>query len=149
LALGDMPAAARVHRTSFDERLPWLAGLHAADEDRGFWSDHLWPDCTIIGAERDGDLVGVIAFREGRVEQLYVMPAAQGQGIGSALLEIAKAAYPQLCLWTFQRNVVARRFFEGHGFSIVNETDGAGNEEREPDMLYRWMREMPNTPLAK
>jgi putative acetyltransferase len=28
LALEDMDAAARVHRAAFDDRLPWLSGLH-------------------------------------------------------------------------------------------------------------------------
>ncbi|WP_117195674.1 GNAT family N-acetyltransferase [Rhizobium terrae] len=140
LALADMPAAALVHRVSFDERLPWLAGLHTPEEDRGYWGGHLFGTCDIRGAERDGDLLGTIAFREGWIDQLYILPEAQGQGIGSKLLGIAKAAYPELLLWTFQRNAPARRFYEARGFVMVEETDGAENEEREPDVLYRWLR---------
>jgi hypothetical protein len=43
-------------------------------------------------------------------------------------------------LWTFQRNAPARRFYEKEGFVAVRETDGSGNEEREPDVLYLWKR---------
>jgi hypothetical protein len=43
-------------------------------------------------------------------------------------------------LWTFQRNALARRFYEKEGFVAVRETDGSGNEEREPDVLYLWKR---------
>jgi hypothetical protein len=43
-----------------------------------------------------------------------------------------------LHLWTFQRNAQARRFYEARGFALVEETDGAGNEEKEPDALYLW-----------
>ena len=34
----------------------------------------------------------------------------------------------------------ARRFYEARGFSAVAFTDGARNEEGEPDVLYRWTR---------
>jgi putative acetyltransferase len=43
-----------------------------------------------------------------------------------------------LHLWTFQRNDRARRFYEGRGFVLVRQTDGSGNEEKEPDALYVW-----------
>ena len=40
-----------------------------------------------------------------------------------------------LQLWVFQRNVGARRFYERHGFTLTELTDGSRNEEREPDAL--------------
>ncbi len=46
----------------------------------------------------------------------------------------------EIRLWTFQRNMPARRFCERHGFMAERQTDGARNEEREPDMLYYWER---------
>jgi putative acetyltransferase len=85
-------------------------------------------------------LAGIIAFREDWVDQLYVLPAAQNRGVGSKLLSVAQTAFPQLSLWTFQRNTGARRFYEARGFLVVELTDGAGNDEKEPDVLYRWSR---------
>ena len=41
-------------------------------------------------------------------------------------------------LWTFQINATAQRFYERHGFVAVDRTDGSANEEREPDIRYRW-----------
>ena len=41
-------------------------------------------------------------------------------------------------LWVFQRNEGARRFYERHGLRLAALTDGAGNEEREPDARYEW-----------
>ena len=62
-----------------------------------------------------------------------------GQGIGSRLLERAKAERPDgLDLWTFQANTGARRFYERHGFVEVARTDG-DNEEGEPDIRLRWI----------
>ncbi|MFT4122017.1 GNAT family N-acetyltransferase [Bradyrhizobium sp.] len=140
LALSDMGAAAQVHRIAFDQAMPWLAGLHTPDEDRWFYRQRLFATCRIWGSF-DGDaLRGLVAFRDGWVEQLYVLPAAQGRGVGTALLDVAKHACGRLELWTFQRNTRARRFYEASGFTLVEQTDGARNEEREPDARYLWMR---------
>ncbi|PTM90188.1 glutamate racemase [Mycoplana dimorpha] len=140
LAAVDMAAAAQVHRASFDQRLPHLTGLHSPEEDLRYWREHLFNECEIHGAFDGDNLVGVVAFNQGLVEQLYVAPSMQGRGIGTRLLEIAMARFSELSLWTFQCNAVARRFYEKHGFVAVKETDGSRNEEREPDMRYRWAR---------
>ena len=42
--------------------------------------------------------------------------------------------------WTFQKNTVARNFYESKGFVKIKETDGADNAEKEPDILYFWSR---------
>ena len=42
LTVEDMASAARIYRTSFDARLPWLAGLHTPEEDRAYWSGPLF-----------------------------------------------------------------------------------------------------------
>jgi ribosomal protein S18 acetylase RimI-like enzyme len=89
--------------------------------------------------DEEGEVVGFVGVGDGEVSHLYVAPAAQGRGIGTALLEHAKGLSPeQLTLWVFQRNDSARRFYERHGFRLVRETDGAENMEREPDALYAW-----------
>jgi putative acetyltransferase len=140
LALEDMDAAAAVHRAAFDRALPWLVGLHTPAEDRAFYRTQVFGFCEVWGAERQGNLVGIIAFRRDWIDQLYVPPDAQRHGIGSDLLRVTQKGFSLLNLWTFQRNLPARRFYEAHGFIAVRETDGSGNEEKEPDVLYRWMR---------
>jgi hypothetical protein len=51
-------------------------------------------------------------------------------------------------LWCFQANARARRFYEARGFRPIRFTDGDGNEEKTPDVRYRWERggdpQMPN-----
>jgi putative acetyltransferase len=137
LLLTDMDQAALIHRTAFDARLPWLAGLHTPAADRAFFRERVFVDCEVWGAF-DEDLIGFIAFRDGWIDQFYVLPQRQRQGAGGALLRIAKASRSVLSLWTFQRNAAARLFYEKRGFLAVEETDGGRNEEREPDVLYRW-----------
>ncbi|KGT74955.1 acetyltransferase [Bradyrhizobium japonicum] len=140
LALTDMGAAAQVHRIAFDQAMPWLLGLHTPAEDRWFYRERVFPTCRVWGRFNDDELTGIIAFRDGWIEQLYLLPAAQGRGVGTELLDVAKAAYDRLELWTFQRNTPARRFYEARGFTLVEQTDGARNEEREPDARYVWTR---------
>ena len=140
LELADMDEAARVHRLAFDQALPWLAGLHTPDEDRWFYRERMFKLCTLWGAFHGGAMTGIIAFRKDWIEQLYVRPNAQRQGAGSELLQVAKGAFDRLQLWTFQRNTMARRFYEARGFALIEETDGAGNEEKEPDARYLWTR---------
>ena len=96
-------------------------------------------------AEENGRLLGFLAVARSErhgwevLEKLYVEPEAQNRGVGTALLDQAKALRPDgFVLWVFQRNEGARRFYERHGFELVKLTDGAENMEREPDALYRW-----------
>ena len=140
LELAEMDAAARVLRAAFDHALPTLAGLHTPEEDRWFFRERVFGSCKVWGAFDDTVMTGFIAFREDWIDQLYVLPTAQGRGIGSELLQVAQISFDRLQLWTFQRNGQARRFYQARGFALVRETDGAGNEEREPDALYLWTR---------
>jgi len=95
-------------------------------------------------AEEDGRLLGFLGIEHSTnlgapvLEKLYVEPAEQNRGVGSALLDKAKELRPhELYLWVFQKNP-ASRLYERHGFELVKLTDGSDNMEREPDALYRW-----------
>src|SRR5581483_12424108 len=111
LTLEEMDRAAFIHRTSYDERLPWLTGLHTPDDDRAYYRKRVFAECEVWGAA-DEEIIGIIAFREGWINQFYVLPECQGLGAGDALLRIAKAASSGLQLWTFQKNTLARSFYE-------------------------------------
>jgi putative acetyltransferase len=139
LDFAEMDDAAVVHRAAFNDRLPWLANLHTPTEDQTYFREQVFQRCEVWGALDNAMLLGMIAFREGWVDHLYVLPSAQGNGIGTALLDIAKNAFSPLHLWTFQRNLSARAFYEARGFLLITETDGSTNEEKEPDVLYRWV----------
>jgi GNAT superfamily N-acetyltransferase len=145
LALEDMDLAARIHRSAFDQALPILAGLHTPEEDRWFYRERVFATCRVWGAFAASQMLGVIAFRGGWIDQLYVLPSAQRRGVGGKLLAVAQGEFDRLLVWTFQRNMLARRFYEARGFLLVRETAGLRNEEKEPDALYRWARPGVNT----
>jgi len=140
LELEDMDAAALVLRTAFDHALPSLAGLHTPQEDLWFFRERVFQTCEVWGAFDGAAIAGMIAFRKDWIDQLYVLPGAQRRGVGTELLQIAKSSFDCLQHWTFQRNGRARRFYEARGFALMEETDGARNEEKEPDARYLWTR---------
>jgi len=112
-------------------------GIHDDDDVRGYFAAHIVEDCELWLAEEDGVLAGILVLDGDTIDQLYVEPGRTGRGIGSALLAVAKRERPEgLRLWTFQSNAGAQRFYERHGFVAVRRTDGRGNEERAPDVLY-------------
>jgi GNAT superfamily N-acetyltransferase len=116
------------------------APVHSDDEVREWFAAHVVLHCELWLAEDElGRLVG-IAVLDGRwLDQLYVEPTMTGRGTGTCLVELAKRERPDgLRLWTFASNARAQRFYERHGFVATERTDGRGNEERAPDILYVW-----------
>ncbi len=94
---------------------------------------------TWAAVTSDGSLVGTMVLDGAELDQLYIAPGWTGRGIGTRFVELAKRLRPGgLALYTFQVNHGARRFYERHGFVLVDETDGARSEERQPDVRYAW-----------
>ena len=81
---------------------------------------------TILLAERDGRLEGVVSYRlashPGLVEgleltSLYVAADIRSSGLGSQLLEFALANQPAF-LWVFRDNPRAIEFYRRHRFEL-------------------------------
>jgi ribosomal protein S18 acetylase RimI-like enzyme len=122
--------------------MTYLPDLHTEAENREFIRDGMLPNNEVWVAEEDGRVVGFAGLGEGKLRHLWVEPAAQNRGFGTALLAKAKERRPDgFQLWVFQKNTGARRFYERHGFAVVKLTDGRDNQEREPDALYEWRPE--------
>ncbi len=69
-------------------------------------------------------IVGMMSLSKnqgaGWIDQLYLSPEATGRGIGSLLSQKAKSTLDSpICLHTFQENIAARRFYEKHGFQVI------------------------------
>ena len=134
----DAQAIATVHRTAMRVSLPFLPKLHTAEEDLRFFAERFLPVYEVWVAEDGGQIEGYVGFDADWVHHLYVHPDAQGRRIGPQLLALALADGRTRRLWTFQQNDRARRFYEARGFTLVQLTDGSGNEEKTPDALYEW-----------
>ncbi|MBL1288016.1 GNAT family N-acetyltransferase [Streptomyces sp. NPDC057067] len=137
---GDAEEVTRVYLASRAAALPYLPRVHS-DADTLAWITHvLLPGGRTWVAEGEaGELLGFASLDGGELDQLYLRPDVRRRGIGTLLLERAKeASRGELSLYTFRRNAAARAFYERHGFVAEAYDDGGRNEEREPDVLYRW-----------
>jgi GNAT superfamily N-acetyltransferase len=113
--------------------------IHSAADDRWFVGSVLLPTHEVWVAEADEAVVGFAAVKGSLLGHIFVEPTAQGRGIGSRLLAKVTELRPEgFELWTHQPNEQARRFYERRGLVAVETTDGAGNEEKVPDVRYQW-----------
>ena len=118
-----------------------VAELHTVEEDRRFIANVILKECEVTIAVVGNTIVAFLARDKAEVRLLHTHPDFLGEGAGSLLLEAAKgAADGVLELWCFQANMRARRFYAARGFRPIRFTDGEGNEERLPDVRYRWRR---------
>ncbi len=119
-------------------------------EQRDYFLSTVVPNNTVAVAMLDDRIVGFVAASCESIAQLYVHVGYHRKGIGSLLLDWAKRhSRGTLWLHTFECNMVARRFYEGHGFEVVER----GFEEmwQLPDVKYSWSvppREMRMTPTG-
>jgi GNAT superfamily N-acetyltransferase len=140
---GDAPAIADLWTRSYAAALPTVRRAHTDSEVRTWVRDVVIPAYeTWVAVTTGGIPVGLMALRGDWIDQLYLHPLWRGRGLGDRLIALAKLRRPDgLRLWTFQVNQAACRFYERHDFVAAERTDGAGNEEREPDVRYVWPRE--------
>ncbi|MCG8547309.1 MAG: GNAT family N-acetyltransferase [Alphaproteobacteria bacterium] len=90
-------------------------------------------------AERGARIAGFLAVDPGtgHLDQLFIEPTDQNRGVGSALMEKAKALSPDgLHLRVLRANTVAIRFYERHGFAFA--TSGISPYNKMPMHEYVW-----------
>jgi ribosomal protein S18 acetylase RimI-like enzyme len=140
----DAPQIARIHVESWRATYPGIVpqsildGLSVARRTE-LWSRRLLDPGetrTWVG-ERDGRIVGfvgtalptdpLLAPGTGEVESIYLLPAAQGLGLGRLLMETATGdlvdrGYSSAILWVLTANEQARGFYEATGW----QADGTG-----------------------
>ena len=83
-------------------------------------------------------MVGFLALDGDEIDHLYVDPGHHREGHGAALLGAAQAAREPTRALGLPAQPGAIAFYEAHGFAIVASTDGADNEEHEPDHRMAW-----------
>lgn len=131
----------------FAAETDWMPDLHSKAETIAYCGSMIDRNWVSV-AEQDGRPAAFLARDGAVIHALYVQPAARGQGLGRALLSGAKAQTDRLELWTFQANHGAQRFYMREGFIEMRRTDGAGNDERLPDILFGWRAEPKGKPEA-
>jgi len=98
------------------------------DAVREVWAEALSdPGVEVYVAEVDGVPAGAVSLGKGFLSTLYVLPAHQGSGVGSALHDLAverlrEQGFDEARLWTLEGNDSGRRFYERRGWSLTAET---------------------------
>lgn len=136
----DLPALGEIERS---------AGERFRDYGLDLVADHEPPDTEVLGGYAEGGRswvavddadrpVGYILVEEvdgaGHIEQVSVLPAWQGRGVGRALIEQAHAwataaAFDSLTLTTFDHIPWNRPLYEHLGFQVISR-DEVGPELR-------------------
>ena len=144
------PVELTAYRPEFRERLValWRASFAAGvgapvpnslDDHLRYFDEQVLTKTTIQMALRNGELVGFCAFTPDAVMQLYVHVDHLGRGVGTRLLDHAKAASGgKLWLYTFVTNTNAQHFYERHGFEVVER--GFEPVMQLGDLRYEWRR---------
>ncbi|MBD3662324.1 GNAT family N-acetyltransferase [Sulfitobacter aestuariivivens] len=125
--------------SEFIDTTDWMPRVHSRAEDlahAGTMIERGW----VTVAETASGVVGFAACNGEDLNALYVQRAARDQGVGSALVRHLQSCEPFLQLWTFVANEGAHRFYARHGFAEVTRTDGAGNDEKLPDIRFEWRK---------
>lgn len=135
----DALAAAHVWLRSFTAALPTVRRAHTDDEIRHWFATVLVPRYETWVAVTGNAVIGVMMLKDAELKQLYIDPSQPGRGLGDRFMAVAKEQQPYgLTLWTFEVNTSAQRFYQRHGFTAVERTDGRHNDEREPDVRFVW-----------
>jgi ribosomal protein S18 acetylase RimI-like enzyme len=117
-------------RSFRDEDEPLLFGLASLDRGADEWTLAVLERETVFVAEVEGAAAGYVALdlrEEGcRVDQLFVSPEHEAEGVGKQLLEFAEgyaifrgARTLQVVVET--DNARAESFYRGRGFVLVEE----------------------------
>lgn len=112
---------------------------HTLADAARYFRYNILADCHVWVAESPRRRYrGLLALSSSWIRQLTVFRPFQRRGVGTALLQQARMHSPrQLRLYTFQRNMAARAFYERHGFKVV-ALGVSPAPESEPDVELWW-----------
>ncbi len=136
----DFESIVRLWYESWHDNFPNLQHPWTYAQWKEHFQDRITANASIWIAESDSQLAGFIVLHEnsGYLDQIFVAPPMQHQGIGTLLLNKAKELSPDgIYLDTLQSNTKSRRFYEKHGFQPGRV--GINSNNGQPDIEYRWI----------
>lgn len=111
--------------------------------DKSYWISNFeyvknaLPQTEVYVYERGGDIVGFIGLNGNYIEGIFVDRAFQSEGIGSALIEYAKAKHSVLTLNVYEKNKRALSFYIKQGFEITDKETDINTNETELKMTWK------------
>lgn len=100
-------------------------------------------DQLFLVAELDGEIAGhAYALEDApgtlNLSRLYILPSAQGKGLGRALLEHVEQHFPDsktMHLEVHERQHQAHRFYKANGFEVIGKTAHCGGDSDVPALI--------------
>lgn len=89
--------------------------------------------------ERQGEVQGFVALVDNYLAALFVRPDCQQQGIGKALLDLAKRQRRHLRVNVYCENDIAVNFYLKQGFTVIAE--GTEVASAQPELYLRYQAE--------
>lgn len=138
--MADVEELTNVWRDAVEATHHFLS-LEAMDALEPLIRDHHLPRLTLQVAERKGCILGFTGMEGDHIAMLFVADEARSTGVGSRLVEWAKAQSPRLTLDVNEQNPRAAVFHARRGFVPVgrSETDAQG----QPHPLLHMLWEKP------
>ncbi len=136
----DTISTAQVWYRSGKDEYEYLPMFQALDEEGALevFKAIIVRNCEICVHEAEHEICGFLAMKDSYIDRLYVDPAHQRAGVGTALLRHAMKLSPGgLQLHTHQQNHRARKFYEKFGFVAV-KFGISPPPESVPDVEYHW-----------
>ncbi len=134
---GDIAAIVRVWLEASREAhafIPYEYWVAQADDMRNVYVPN---SETYVACDDRGGVLGFVSLIDDHLAALFVAPAHQGHGVGSALIEHAKSLRDSLTLAVYTRNELAASFYRRHDFDAVSSRVDQGTAEPETVMQWR------------
>ncbi|WP_165815219.1 GNAT family N-acetyltransferase [Levilactobacillus bambusae] len=93
---------------------------------------------VVVHRNQSGTIDGFLGCEAGNIEGLFVLPASQHQGVGSALLDTVKEQHPSLTLHVYEKNERAVQFYRRANFLM--QSRGIDPLTGEADLTMHWQR---------
>ncbi len=135
----DAAACSQIIQDWGDEA-PWMVPLDNLAPMAAFWSSIFEEESGWVAHDK-GLILGFCARTEDNITGLYVAKMARGNGLGKALLNLAKENRGWITVWAYEKNKDARRFYRREGLiEIGREMEVFDDGSSLMDVEHRWTR---------
>lgn len=135
----NLDLAARIHAESWQDShrsfcTPDFVAAHDQKHQRIYLEEELHAGKQVYMLIKDRP-VGIVSIKGNLIENLYVLPEAQGRGFGMELLLFAIEKCDSVpCLWILDNNQRAQALYERHGFRLTGRKNSITDTLSELEM---------------
>lgn len=94
---------------------------------------------TYVFEDEEKELIqGFVSMVDNYLAAIFVIPEAQGKGIGKTLMEYIKEIHTEITLKVYAKNALSVIFYEKQGFRFIEEQ--IEEETGEKEFVMKWNR---------